>query len=193
MITKEKFDPGFAPLVEAFSQNIFAVENIMKSLKTPQQKKFRFQMLLPQIRELIRNSIAFYQGCLMWAAYLKNNYPENTAIIEGNPFLDVDFEKENISKDELCQEIDFLINYLEKIEKDTKYYLAKSADIPSEWEKIAKTYKEFLILNNNFSKTKYTSDLILPDIINIKDTCVFKDEIEKAIKEKNLALLLKPQ
>ena len=42
----------------------------------------------------------------------------------------------------------------------------------------------------DFCKTKYTSDIILPKNLGLKEVSTYKNKIEKSIKEKNLALLL---
>lgn len=191
METQALFDPGFAPLVYNFYDNIEAINQVLMSVKAPHQRKFKYQMFTPKIIEIIENNIAFHLGCLMWAKYLKEELPDTE--IENNPFFGIDLEKESLSEDMFCADIDYLINYFEKYNKDCKFYLGKDLNLESKWLDIAKTYKEFLLLNKSFVNTKITSDLILPnDIEKImpETNQSNKELIDKSIKEKNLSILL---
>lgn len=155
------FDPGFAPYVYGFSQNAIVADYEMRKLISLHQKKFKYKMLFPQLYKLLANSIAFYQGCLMWAYYLSKKFETTPIEISGNFSLG----KSSDEYDYLA-EINYIINFFEKIEKDAKYFLSKSANIPSYWKKIAGVYKEFLELNGNFVKTSKTNDIKLPKILN---------------------------
>ncbi len=191
MNKKVPFDPGFAPMVYSFTDNIKAVENLLFSTKIPNQRRFNFQKLQPQITGLVKNSISFYKGCLMWAKYIKETFPE--AEIENNPFFGVDLKSKNITEDELYSEVNLLIAYMNKYPEDCKFYLGKTLSFPSEWVDIAKTYKEFLSLNQSFINTKFALDIKLPQniseiIINTNEKN--KETIDKVIKERKIDILL---
>lgn len=191
MTKKVLFDPGFAPLVYSFSENITAIETLMRNIKLPNQRRFRFQSFQPQIIALTQNSVAFYLGCLMWAKYIKEVCPQ--AEIENNPFYGVDLKSQNIQEEEFYKEVDLLISYLNKYPKDCKFYLGKEQKFPENWLEIAEIYKDFLALNQSFIKTKYVNDLKLPQNINkiITGTNEYnKDLIDNAIKNNRIDLLL---
>lgn len=191
MLDKPLFDPGFAFFVYPLEESVSALYQEFASIKNPKTRKFKFQMYHSQLVNLVKNNVAFYLGCIMWAKYLKENMPDLK--IENNPFLNFDLEKENIGQEEFCFEIDFLINYFEKYNKDCKFYLGKDNKLPENWFEIAKKYKEFLLLNNSFIKTELTNDLVLPsDLGNIIKTTneENKNIIANALEKQDLTLLL---
>jgi len=185
------FDPGFAPLVYSFTENIKAIDNLMFSIKIPNQRRFRFQSIQPQITGLVKNSAAFYKGCLMWAKYIKETFPQ--AEIENNPFFDLDLKSQNISEEDFYEDVNLFIAYINKYPEDCRFYLGKDLSFPEQWLEIATAYKEFLILNNSFINTKYATDLKLPENI---DTIITgtneqnKELIDKAITNRRLDLML---
>lgn len=184
-----KFDPGFQNLVIPFTDNIEACNGVIGGLSSPHQRKFKFQILFPQIYKLIENNVAFYYGCLLWAYFLVNNFKNNPIEIKDNPFID---KHDEIDMDEIAYNIDYLIKYIQKFENDTKYYLKKSANIDKKWAEILKLYKEFLMLNKGFKTTKLTSEIAIPNDfqINIEPDSIRK-EIETAIDNRNIESLLK--
>lgn len=192
MDKKALFDPGFAPFVYSFSDNILAINQVLASVKSPQQRKFKFKMLQPQIISLVENNISFYLGCLMWAKYLKDELKDKEIV--GNSFLGFDFEAAHITEDKFCEDINLLIAYFDRYVKDTKFYLGKESQLSDKWLEIATIYKEFLLLNKSFVKTALTNDLILPENISqvvADNNELNKNFIDKAINEKNLAILLR--
>ena len=191
MLDKPVFDPGFAFFVYPFADSLDALYQEFLIIKNPKTRKFKFQMYHSQIVSIVKNNVAFYLGCLMWAKILKESMPEQE--IENNPFLDIDFQKENISDAEFCAEIDYLINYLQKYTKDCKFYLGKDMKLPEKWQIIAELYKEFLLLNKSFVKTKETNDLVIPNTLDkiLKTTNdENKELIEKALNSQDLTILL---
>ena len=126
MMKSQPFDPGFAPLVYSFSENIDAFNQVLSNLKSMHQKKFRFQMFEKKIREVVQNNVAFYFGCLMWAKYLKETFAQNEVEISGNSFYGVDLEVKGISQQDITSEIDYILSYMDKFEKDYKFYLSKN-------------------------------------------------------------------
>lgn len=193
MAEEALFDPGFAPYVYSFTENVQAIDTIMRTLKSPNQRKFKYQILKPQIIALAANSAAFYLGCLMWAKHLKEDFENGCVEIVNNPFLGINLEDKNITKEDFCADIDNFISYFEKFEKDCKFYLGKSFQLPEGYRQIAKIYKEFLLINNSFVNTKYTSDINLPENIDLiinnsnQTNCT---KIQQAIDEGKLELLL---
>lgn len=191
MTQKVLFDPGFTPLVYSFSENLDAIETFMRNIKLPNQRRFRFQSFQPQIIALTKNSVAFYLGCLMWAKYIKEVHPE--AEIENNPFFGVDLNNQPLQEEDFYKEVNLFISYLSKYSKDCKFYLGKEQKFPENWSEIAKTYKDFLELNQSFIKTKYAKDIKLPQNITqiISSTNEHnKNLIDNAIKNNQIDLLL---
>ena len=191
MKTEALFDPGFAPLVYSFTDNITAINQVMRSVKNPNQRKFKFQMIQPQILTILENNIAFYLGCLMWARYVKDELPNQKIV--GNSFLGIDAESINLTEEIFCSEVNLIIEYFEKYKKDCKFYLGKEFSLNAKWLKIAKIYKEFLLLNKSFVNTELTTDLLLPE--NLSEVVIFdnstnKELITKAIEQKKLSILL---
>ena len=186
---KAQFDPGFAPYVEHFSQNIQICTQIFSSMSSVHQKKFKYKVLYPQIISLIKNNVAFYYGCLLWAFVLMNENKENPLEIEGNSFLNM--TDEDISKYDFLEEINFIIDYLPILDKDSKYYLGKSSNLPLFWKQILLLYKEFLELNNGFVKVSRTSDIKLPDaFLDIKYSETIKQKVEDSIRIGSIETLL---
>ena len=190
MLQKALFDPGFAPLVYSFRESIEAIDMVMRAVKVPNQRKFKFKLLQKQIVSIVENSIAFYLGCLMWAKYLKEVMSENEIL--NNPFLGINLDEKNITQEDFCAEINLLISYFDRYKRDTKFYLGKEFVFNEKWFKIAQCYKEFLVLNDSFVRTKYGFDLILPKTIDdvvIYDNNKNAELIKSAIANHNLSLL----
>lgn len=186
---KVLFDPGFAPLVEHFSGNISVCDQIMSSLNSLHQKKFKFKILYPQIMNLIENNVSFYYGCLLWAFCIVNQNKNAPAEILNNSFLDM--SEADLENYDYNQEIDFLIEYFKTFERDSKYYLGKSLTLPPMWIEIINIYKEFLVLNKGFVNVRTTEDIVLPEkFTGIAFKSSLCNEIQKAIDDKNIQNLL---
>lgn len=188
--SEAKFDPGFAELVVPFEPNISACNEVIGQIKSFHQKKFKFQMLYPQMLKLIENNVAFYFGCLLWAYYLLNNYKSDPTEITGNTFLDLD--NKAFEEYDMAYDVNYLANYLPKFENDTKYFLGKQVEISQKWKMILEQYKEFVALNNGFRNVKMTSDIIIPaNFVSQLSLNEIKTEINLAIKAKTIEYLLK--
>ncbi len=186
---KVKFDPGFAPLVEHFSSNMELCSQILLSIKPLHQKKFKYKVLHQQIIQILKNNVAFYYGCLIWAFSLTQEFKESPMEIEGNAFLNL--TDEEIDNYDFFEEIDFITNYLTLLEKDEKYYLGKSTPLPELWIKILNCYKEFVRLNNGFTKVSKTSDIKLPETFsNIEYKAEYKNLVLNSIESKSIESLL---
>lgn len=189
MAEKVLFDPGFAPLVDDFYQSIDIVKQIMTSVPSMHQKKFKYKMLQADIIKLVKNNVAFYFGCMLWAYYLVNNFKNEPKELEGNTFSDLSEEEK--AEYDFFGEIDFITDYFAQYKKDTKYYLGKEQELPKEWFFVLQLYREFLELNNSFLKAKLTSDIVLPEkIANINVDFDIKEIIEFSIMNKSIENLL---
>ena len=151
------FDPGYSKYTMAFSPNIDAAHNMLFSIKALHQRKFKFQMVYPQLLKLLEHTVSFYLGCLLWAAYIKQSF-EN----EPKEILDNDYLGKTVNEEQLLFEVNYAISYIEKLKKDCKYYLGKTCNIPEDWAYVLNVYKEFLTANNYLTQAKMTSDILLP-------------------------------
>ena len=148
-----------------------------------------FKIYSPKIEKYIKNNIAFYLGCLMWAYYIFNENINTPKELEGNYFLHLT-PQELENYDYLIQ-VNFMENYFENFERDTQYYCGKSFIIPEKWKQTVNLYSEFLKLNEGFVKTKMTSDIKLPEMLkNMKTELDIPELINKVIQEKELETLL---
>ena len=169
------FDPGYSKYTLAFSQNIDAAYNVLFSMKALHQRKFKFQMVYPQLLKLLEHTVSFYLGCLLWAAYIKQSF-EN----EPKEILDNDYLGKTVNEEQLLFEVNYAISYIEKLKKDCKYYLGKTCNIPEDWTYVLNVYKEFLTANNYLTQAKMTSDILLPKQIK---------KIESSDLEKVLSII----
>lgn len=158
---KVPFDPGYSEFVIGFPNDACKYLDEISLLKQNHQKKFAFANLENQITPVIKNLAAFYLGCILWGSYLFWNYKEAPREIEGNYVLSLsEEEKAKINKDE---ELEYVLEFLNKFEKASKYYLNRSSKIPSEYAKYFEAYRKFVQLNDNFKSLKYTDEIKLPE------------------------------
>lgn len=189
MTDKVKFDPGIGEFVIDFYEIINSLYSQLMSLKTIHQKRARFKLYLPKITKCIKNNISFYLGCLLWAYYITNENKAAPKEIDGNIFSELN--EQQIQNYDYLVQINFLENYFERYEKDTLYYTGQKLQISNTLKNILSTYKEFLELNKGFINTKNTDDIVLPEKLKAaKFNFDIKTEIEKAIINKNLEILL---
>ena len=162
-LEKVPFDPGFSKFATVFPREICDYMDEISLMKQNHQKKFAFARMENHVVSIINILASFYLGCIFWGGYLFWKYKDNIREIDGNPaFLLSDDEINNLKYDD---EIDFIINFLDKFEKNSKYYLHRPSRINPEYIKYFKNYKQFASLNNNFKTLKYTNEIQLPDII----------------------------
>lgn len=157
------FDPGYSKYTLPFAHNIDAVYNVIFSLKSMHQRKFKFQTCYPHILKLLENSVSFYLGCLLWATFISRNFKDCPKNI-----LDNSYYNQEVDAEAMLFEINYTISYLDKLKKDCSYYLGKKINIPEEWNVILSVYKDFLMSNDFLVKVQNTSDIKLPS--EIKDT-----------------------
>ncbi len=154
------FDPGYSKYTLPFSQNIDAAYNVLFSIKAPHQRKFKFQILYPQLLKLLEHTVSFYLGCLLWAAFISQNFHKDPKDI-----LENSFDGAEVKEEEMLFEVNYAINYIEKLKKDCKYYLGKTCNLPEDWSQVMNIYKEFLTMNDFLVNAKTTADIKLPDEI----------------------------
>ena len=184
-----KFDPGMGELVINFNEFINDVYSQLMTLRTIHQKRARFKLYTAKIERYMKNNIAFYLGCLLWAYYIVNENAKAPKEIVGNVFLNMS-EEEKAEYDYLIQ-VNFMENYFEGFERDSLYYTGKKFQIPEQWKKILSLYSEFLSINEGFVNTKVTADIKLPELLkNMKIKEDIAALIGKVIAEKSLETLL---
>ncbi len=182
MIQGLEFDPGFAPYILAFRGTVEYLYMDINRFKNLSQRKMKFRQYYKKFLELFNNNLGFYIGCLMWAAYLKTQSKQE--ILNNNCFNQEYDEEANVS------DTDFMIRFLELFPKDMKYFLGEDYKIDKQELKILEMYKEFLIINKGFVKTKYNTDIQLPEGMRTEGAETFKEKIDEVIKNEDLSKLL---
>ena len=167
-----QFDPGFIQHMSAFIPNIEYVYNTLAAYRDFNRKKQQFRMYYPKIQSLLKNYIGFYLGCILWAVYIKQF--DNKPIINNLCYGGEYDEKESLG------EVDFIINYLEQLKKDVKYYTGQNFSLDSLSMDIIAAYREFLKINEGFVKTQTTNDVKIPETFKTPSNY---DEIYKEIEK----------
>ena len=161
------------------------------TIKSPHQRKFKFQMLYPQLLKLLEHTVSFYLGCLLWASFISNNFADNPKDILENSYIG-----KTVKEDEMLFEVNYAISYIEKLKKDCKYYLGKNCNIPENWSKVLSVYKDFLTLNEFLINAKTTADLKLPSSLikpSQEDLNAILAIIESVVSSGNLPELFNAQ
>ena len=183
------FDPGIGAFAIDFNRFINDIYSQLMSFQSISMKRTRFRLLNSKIYAGLENNIAFYQGCLLWAEYLKNHFKNEPAEISGNIYLNM--TKEELEDYDYLMQVNFIENYFDSYERDTLYYTGKKTEIPVRFRRILELYKEFLEKNKGFVNTRLTSDIILPEKIEAKlSSGDIKQLIDDAVSKGDLALLL---
>lgn len=184
-----EFDPGIGQLVYDLNDLLNRAYTQINSSVSIHTKKTKFKLYSTKIFNCIRNNIAFYLGCLLWAYFLVKENNNSPKLINGNAFLGI--KEEQLDDYDFLYQINLLENYLEKYKKDYLFFIGKRIDIPKVWTEILSLYKEFIEINKGFINTRRTSDIILPKRLDeLKITFDIKEKIEESIENKNLEILL---
>lgn len=171
-----QFDPGFVQHMSAFVPNIEYVYAGLNRLKNFTLKKNQFKMYYPKIQSLLKNYLGFYLGCILWAAYISQ--------LDEKPILNNLCFGGEYSEKETLSEVDFIMDYIEQLKKDVKYYTGQDFTIDENSINILNAYREFLIVNKGFVETKTTKDIKLPTNLKTpsdKDLEEILSGIEKVI------------
>ncbi len=177
-----EFDPGFAPYILAFGGTIEYLYADINRFKNLSQKKLRFRQYYKKILELFYNNLGFYIGCLMWAAYIKEQ-PEQEIL--NNHCLGKEY-----SEEENTAETEFMIKFLELFPKDMKYFLGENFQFDAGILEVLEMYKEFLTINKGFVESKNNTDILLPKELITKDAETFKEKIDEVLKSEDLSKLV---
>ncbi len=171
-----QFDPGFVQHMSAFVPNIEYVYAGLNRLKNFTLKKNQFKMYYPKIQSLLKNYLGFYLGCILWASYISQ--------LDEKPILNNLCFGGEYSEKETLSEVDFIMDYIEQLKKDVKYYTGQDFTIDENSINILNAYREFLIANKGFVETKTTKDIKLPTNLKTpseKDLEEILSGIEKVI------------
>ena len=177
-----EFDPGFGPYILAFQGTVNYLYADISRFKNLSQRQMKFRQYYKKFLEMFDNNLGFYVGCLMWAAYIKTQ-PEQEIL--NNPCLGKEYNEE-----ENTAESDFMLNFTELFPKDMKYFLGQKFEFEPYVKRISEVYKEFLVINEGFVNTTNNTDIKLPEGLSTDNAEGFKEIIDSAIKEGNLAKLL---
>ena len=181
------FDPGYKESIQDLWSIAYVIEQDLSGMSQLPRKTRYYNACFPKLYKAILNNIAFYKGCMAWAFYIMNKYPDET--ITANPFLNMNDEQK--AEYAPCDGIDFLLEYISKFESDAKYYHVKNVQIPQNTKEMLKTYREFIAINEGFINAEKVSDLKL-----VENMCFsaspdeIKKVIDKSVSEKDLSLLL---
>lgn len=183
------FDPGYSKYTIAFAQNIDAAYNVIFSMKSAHQRKFKFQMVYPQLLKLLEHTVSFYLGCLLWASFITKNFKD-----EPKEVLDNDYFCQKVDDEKMLFEVNYAISYIDKLKKDCKFYLGKNCNLPEDWTHVMTVYKKFLIMNNFLVDAKTTADIKLPEEIkdiSSEELQTIFEQIESVVKSGELKELFK--
>lgn len=153
MTNEALFDPGFTKSLIPLSLDTKYFYDELNMIKNFNIKKSEFRIALPKLAQLTERHIGFYVGCMLWGAYLKTLGSEK---IIGNPFLGKEYEEEPA-----LSEINFIFDFVKKLDKDSKYYIGKPYTFDPKKLEILELYKEFIKKNESFVNTDTVDKIVL--------------------------------
>lgn len=153
MTNEALFDPGFTKSLIPLSLDTKYFYDELNMIKNFNIKKSEFRIALPKLAQLTERHIGFYVGCMLWGAYLKTLGSEK---IIGNPFLGKEYEEEPA-----LSEINFIFDFVKKLDKDSKYYIGRPYTFDPQKLEILKLYKEFIKKNESFVNTDTVDKIVL--------------------------------
>lgn len=154
------FDPGYSKMSFSFLGDIDVLVDEYSKLKANHQKKFWLVKNEPSIITFIEKCTAFYCGCLLWGSFIYYRFLDESKKIEGN-------NTDKMSKEELqdydsAYEVKAIIDYINFLDRDFKYFVKRPFKISEQIKNILKNYVEFASLNNNFVGIVETSQIKIP-------------------------------
>ena len=153
MTNEALFDPGFTKSLIPLSLDTKYFYDELNMIKNFNIKKSEFRIALPKLAQLTERHIGFYVGCMLWGAYLKTLGSEK---IIGNPFLGKEYEEEPA-----LSEINFIFDFVKKLDKDSKYYIGKPYTFDPKKLEILELYKEFIKKNESFVNIDTVDKIVL--------------------------------
>ena len=153
MTNEALFDPGFTKSLIPLSLDTKYFYDELNMIKNFNIKKSEFRIALPKLAQLTERHIGFYVGCMLWGAYLKTLGSEK---IIGNPFLGKEYEEEPA-----LSEINFIFDFVKKLDKDSKYYIGKPYTFDPKKLEILELYKESIKKNESFVNTDTVDKIVL--------------------------------
>lgn len=153
MTNEALFDPGFTKSLIPLSLDTKYFYDELNMIKNFNIKKSEFRIALPKLAQLTERHIGFYVGCMLWGAYLKTLGSEK---IIGNPFLGKEYEEEPA-----LSEINFIFDFVKKLDKDSKYYIGTPYTFDPKKLEILELYKEFIKKNQSFVNTDTVDKIVL--------------------------------
>ena len=187
---KVPFDPGYAPYVLVFSTTYEYMQKEIRKFKNANQRKMKYKVFEPGLLKLCDNLSAFYLGCILYGAFLKNKFKNAPKEIEGNEFLGLDVEE--CKNSDVTIEVDALDKFIKS--NDNNPFATRK--INPKYATIVDAYREFLTVNNYFTGVKYTEDINIPKEFSYinkfseKNIDKILDVINDAIASKKLEKLL---
>ena len=178
-----EFDPGFAPYILEFRGSVEYLYMEINRFKNLSQKKMKFMQFHKKFIEMLDNNLGFYIGCLMWAAYIKTQPKQK--ILSNHCFGQKYDESQNII------ETQFMLNFIQNFPRDIKYYLGQNYTFDEKKIQLINIYQDFLILNKGFVNSEFNTDIVLPEVLTIKNPENYKSIIEEVLQTENLSNLLK--
>lgn len=185
MTNEALFDPGFTKSLIPLSLDTKYFYDELNMIKNFNIKKSEFRIALPKLAQLTERHIGFYVGCMLWGAYLKTLGSEK---IIGNPFLGKEYEEEPA-----LSEINFIFDFVKKLDKDSKYYIGKPYTFDPKKLEILELYKEFIKKNESFVNTDTVDKIVLVgklETMNKEEILEIEKKIQDVIHTGKLEELL---
>lgn len=151
------FDPGFSAISFSFIENIRMANQEYDNLKANHQKKFWLMKVEPTIIDFINKTSAFYLGCMLWGSFIHYRFKDEPKEISGNNT--VNLNKQEIEELDCATEVKAVLEYIDKLNKDCKYFLNRPAKISDFVFEVLNNYIEFANINNNFINVVNTKDV----------------------------------
>ncbi|MBQ3311523.1 hypothetical protein IJG72_05540 [bacterium] len=184
-MTDALFNPGFTDKLIPLSLDTQYFYEELNAIKNFNIKKSEFKIALPKLVQLVDRHVGFYIGCMLWGAYLKTLGNEK---IINNPFLEKEYDEESA-----LSEINFALDFIKKLDKDSKYYIGKPFVYDYKKIKILEIYKTFIIQNKSFVATDTVDKIVLVNSLeNLSndEILTIKNKIDEVILSGKLEELL---